>query len=84
MQLDFKLSSSQSIATCERSTSTLRFLKTDLRSRNARMNGLAMMLIHREQSSAEALKLDKVIDEFTARHLRRMELSDLGAREDSE
>ena len=73
-------------ATCERSISTLRLIKTHLRSSmtNARMNGLAMMLIHREWSSPESLKLEKVIDEFAARHPRRMELSDLGARQDTE
>ena len=75
-----------SSATCERSISTLRLLKTHLRSTmtNAPMNGLAMMFIHREGSSPEALKLDNVINEFAARHPRRMELSDLGARQDSE
>ena len=73
-------------ATCERSISTLRLLKTQLRStmRNSRMNGLAMMFIHRKRSNPKALKFDTVIDEFAARNPRRMELSDLGVRQDSE
>ena len=72
-------------ATCERSISTLRLLKTQLRSTmsNSRMNDLAMMFIHRKRSNPKALKFD-TIDEFAARNPRRMEWSDLGARQDSE
>ena len=73
-------------ATCERSISSLRLLKTHLRSAmtKARLNGFSMMCIHRTRSGQDALKFDSIVDEFAARHPRRMELCDLGARQDSE
>ena len=72
--------------TCEHSISTLRLLNTDLRSTmtNVQMNGLAMMFIHRERSNPTALKLEAVVDEFLSGHPLRMELCDLGARQDTE
>ena len=51
---------------------------------NARLNGLLMTYIHRTRSGQDALKFDSIVDEFAARHPRRMELCDLGARQDSE
>jgi hypothetical protein len=59
-----------SVATAERSFSTLRRLKTWLRSRmtEQRLTGLALMNIHREQS----ISVDAVIDRYAnskARHL---------------
>ena len=71
-------------AVCERSISTLRLLKPALRSRmtNARMNGLAIMFIHRKL--ADALELQAVVDEFATRNHRRMHLHDLGASMDTD
>ena len=64
-------------AVCERSISTLRFIKPAMRSTmtNARLNGLAMMFIHREL--ADGLELQAVVDEFATRHSRRMHFHDL-------
>ena len=71
-------------AVCERSISTLRLLKPAMRSTmtNARMNGLAMMFVHREL--ADALELQAVVDEFATRHSRRMHIQDLGASLDND
>jgi len=49
---------------------------------NARMNGLAMMFVHREL--ADALELQAVVDEFATRHSRRMHIQDLGASLDND
>jgi len=71
-------------AVCECSISTLRLLKPAMRSTmtNARMNGLAMMFVHREL--ADALELQAVVDEFATRHSRRMHIQDLGASLDND
>jgi len=73
-------------ATCERSISTLRLLKPSLRSTmtNVRLNGLAMLFVHRERSNTNALNLESVVDEFATRHPRRMELTDMGATQDAD
>jgi hypothetical protein len=73
--------------TCERSISTLRLLKTRLRSTmtNNRLNGLAMLFVHRERSNPETqLDMENIVNEFAALHPRRMELADLGAAKDDE
>ena len=64
-------------ATCERSISTLRFLKDELRSTmtNRRLNGLALMFIHRDLT--KHLNIDDIVDEFAREHPRRMELVNL-------
>ena len=64
-------------ATCERSISTLRFLKNELRSTmtNKRLNGLSLMFIHCDLT--KQLKIDDIIDEFAREHPRRMELANL-------
>ena len=64
-------------ATCERSISTLRFLKNELRSTmtNKRLNGLSLMFIHRDLT--KQLNVDHIIDEFAREHPRRMELANL-------
>ena len=49
---------------------------------SARMNGLAMMFVHRELASN--LELEAVVSEFAVRHSRRMELDDLGASVDAD
>ena len=58
---------------CERSISMLKLLKTSLRSTmgNERLNGLALMLIHRYIE----LNPDAVVEEFSRRHPRRLLLS---------
>lgn len=58
-----------SVATAERSFSTLRRLKTWLRSTmlNVRLNGLALMTIHRDIP----IDKQKVIDRFAAKNKRR-------------
>ena len=63
--------------TCERSISTLRFLKNELRSTmtNKRSNGLSLMFIHRDLT--KQLNVDHIIDEFAREHPRRMELANL-------
>ena len=68
---------SQRGATCERSISTLRFLKDELRSTmtNRRLNGLALMFIHRDLT--KHLNIDDIVDEFAREHPRRMELVNL-------
>ena len=55
---------------CERSISMLKLLKTSLRSTmgNERLNGLALMLIHRYIE----LNPDAVVEEFSRRHPRRL------------
>ena len=60
---------------CERSISVLRRLKTYLRSTMAqdRMNGLAMLNVHREIP----LDTNVVIDRFALEHPRRMKLRDI-------
>ena len=60
---------------CERSISVLRRLKTYLRNTmgQARMNGLAMMNVHREIS----LDTNKVINQFARDNPRRMQLRDI-------
>ena len=64
-------------ATCERSISTLRFLKNELRSTmtSSRLNGLSLMFIHRDLT--RQLKIDDIVDEFAREHPRRMELVSL-------
>ena len=60
-------------AVCERSISTLRLLKPAMRSTmtNARMNGLAMIYVHRE--FANALEFQAVVDEFATHHSRSLQ-----------
>ena len=55
---------------CERSISMLKLLKTSLRSTmgDERLNGLALMLIHRDVE----LNPDAVVEEFSRRHPRRL------------
>ena len=57
---------------CERSVSTLRRLKTYMRTTmgNERMNGLALMHVHRDIK----LNHDELLDSFALRHPRRMQL----------
>ena len=57
---------------CERSISRLRYLKTNLRSTmlESRLNGLAMMYVHRDIPCDPNV----VIDEFARKHPRRMTL----------
>lgn len=61
--------------TCERSISVLRRLKSYLRNTMAenRLNGLAMLHIHREIT----LNIDKVIERFARKHPKRMKLVDI-------
>lgn len=61
--------------TCERSISSLRRLKTYLRSRmnENRLKGLALLCVHRELRP----ETDKVIDRFATKHPRRMTLTDI-------
>ena len=58
---------------CERSISTLPFIKNDLRSTmtNDRLNGLALMYVHRNLT--KQLDLDEIVDNFAREHPRRME-----------
>ena len=60
---------------CERSISVLRRLKTYLRNSmtESRMNGLALLHVHREVS----LDVDSIIDRFARQHPRRMKLLDI-------
>lgn len=64
-----------SSATCERSISTLRYIKTYLRNTMTqdRLNGLALMYAHRDKH----LNLDQVIDLFAQMHPRRMRMADI-------
>lgn len=64
-----------SSASCERSISTLRNLKTYLRNTMAqdRLNGLALMHAHRDME----LDLEKVIDLFANLHPRRMRMENI-------
>ena len=64
-----------SSASCERSISTLRNLKTYLRSTMVqdRLNGLALMHAHREME----LDLEQIIDLFANLHPRRMRMENL-------
>eukprot|EP00112_Aurelia_sp_Birch-Aquarium-sp1_P013364 Seg2834.3 transcript_id=Seg2834.3/GoldUCD/mRNA.D3Y31 product="52 kDa repressor of the inhibitor of the protein kinase" protein_id=Seg2834.3/GoldUCD/D3Y31 len=61
--------------TCERSISVLRRLKTYLRStmKQERMNGLALLHIHREMN----LNIEKLINMFASQYPRRMEMRDI-------
>jgi hypothetical protein len=60
-----------SVATAERSFSTLRRLKTWLRTRMVedRLNGLALMHIHRDIS----IDIDQVIDRFSKNKNRKLD-----------
>ena len=64
-----------SSASCERSISTLRNLKTYLRSTMVqdRLNGLALMHAHREME----LDLEQIIDLFANLHPRRMRMENI-------
>ena len=64
-----------SSASCERSISTLRYLKTYLRNTMGqdRLNGLALMYVHRDKN----INLDQVIDLFAQMHPRRMRMADI-------
>ena len=55
---------------CEQSISTLRFIKNDLRSTmtNNRLNGLALMYVHRNLT--KQLDLDEIVDNFAREHPR--------------
>ena len=70
-------------AVCERSISTLRFLKPAIRSTvtNARMNRFTMF-VHRELASN--IEPEAVVSEFAVRHSHRMELHDLDASVDAD
>ena len=59
-----------SSATCERSISTLRYIRTYLRNNMTqdRLNGLALMYVHRDKH----IDLDQVIELFVQMHPRRM------------
>ena len=62
-------------ASCERSISTIRNLKTYLRNTMVqdRLNGLALMHAHREIE----LHLEKIIDLFATLHPRRMRMENI-------
>ncbi|KAJ3649397.1 hypothetical protein Zmor_021144 [Zophobas morio] len=62
-------------STAERSFSTLRRLKTYLRSRMTedRLNGLALMQIH--QDIASTMNAEEVLDIFSRKHKRKLSLS---------
>ena len=62
-------------ATCERSISTLRCIKTYLRNTMTqdRLNGLALMYVHRDKH----INLDEVIELFVQMHPRRMRMADI-------
>ena len=64
-----------SSASCERSISTIRNLKTYLRNTMVqdRLNGLALMHAHREMG----LDLEKIIDLFANLHRRRMRMENI-------
>ena len=72
-----KIASTVPVTTCscERSISVLRRLKTYLRNSMSenRMNGLAMLHVHREIR----LDVDEVLDRFAKEHPRRMKLSNI-------
>ena len=57
---------------CERSISTLRFNKNDLRSTmtNVRLNGLSLMYVHRNVTNQ--LDSDGIVDAFARMHPRWM------------
>lgn len=61
--------------TCERSHSSLKTIKTRLRSTmgNARLTGLALMYIHRDVK----ISPEEIIDEFAKRHPRKMQLHNI-------
>ena len=61
--------------TCERTISTLRRLKTYLRSTmiESRLNGLALLHVHREIN----LEPQTIIDRFANKHPRKMKLLDI-------
>ena len=69
-----KIACTQSVTSveCERSISSLRFIKTYLRTTmgEARLNGLALMYIHRDIEC----DIDSVVDEFGRRNPQRMKL----------
>ena len=69
-------------AECERSFSTLKRLKTYLRSTmtTERQSGLAMMNIH----YGRAIDIDEIINIFATRHPRRLVLKDLLTDKQSE
>ncbi|EDO33687.1 predicted protein, partial [Nematostella vectensis] len=64
-----------SSASCERSISSLRNLKTYLRSTMTedRLNGLALMYTHKDMD----LDLDRIIDLFAQLHPRRMRMANI-------
>ena len=64
-------------ATFERSISTLRILKHELRSTmtNKRLNGLSLMFIHCDLT--KYLNIDDIVDEFAREYPRHMELVNL-------
>ena len=64
-----------SAASCERSISTLRYLKNYLRSTmgQVRLNGLALMYSHRDIN----LDLEKIVDLFANLHPRRMRMANI-------
>ena len=67
---------------CERSISTLRRLKTYLRSTmgQKRLKSLALLHVHREIN----LDVEKIIDRFAQKHPRRMLLADLLQSDETE
>ena len=60
---------------CERSVSTLRILKTYIRTTMGqdRLNGLALMHVHYSMN----LEVDVIVEQFCKMHPRRMELIDI-------
>ena len=64
-----------SSATCERSISTLRYIKTYLRNSMTqdRLNGLALMYVHEDKH----IDLDQVIELLVQMHPRRMQMADI-------
>ncbi|XP_022171524.1 52 kDa repressor of the inhibitor of the protein kinase-like isoform X1 [Myzus persicae] len=63
-----------STATAERSFSTLRRLKNYMRSTmtESRLNGLALLNIHKDKD----IDIDKVVDQFSRKKRRRMQMED--------
>ena len=59
----------------ERSFSTLKYLKTYLRNTMSqdRLNGLALMYVHRDKD----IDIDQLIDLFAQIHPRRMRMADI-------
>ena len=64
-----------SSSSCERSISSLRYLKNYLRNTmsHERLNGLALMYTHRDMN----LDLDRIIDLFANLHPRRMRMANI-------